>query len=80
MPKRGNWGTWAVIEYPQKKSKCKQISCTLCTSYLAKEKRCSKVPNINPELEWKSCKLFYFKERFDTAKYWNLLERLRRLK
>ena len=49
------------------------ISCELCALYLNKEKRCKKLDGINVETTWKTCKLFYFKTRYDTANYWNAL-------
>ena len=73
MTKPGNWGTWAIIETPRKKRIQKDISCELCTAFHSKEKVCRKNSTCNPLSSWKSCKSFYFKTPYDTARYWNKL-------
>lgn len=77
MPKRGNWGNWAVIDVPRKRKKCDSISCEYCTSYSVNEKVCKKMGGIDPHKEWKTCKKFYFKTKYDTIWYWNELAKLR---
>ena len=71
MTKQGNWGTWAIIKKPKKPQKMENISCELCASYDSRVKKCSKDSECIPNESWKSCKKFYFKSKYDTARYWN---------
>ena len=76
MPKPGNWGDWAVIER-RKSKKPKEISCKMCTSFSSQTNSCNKAEYINEINSWKKCKKFYFKPKYDTAKYWNQLVKKR---
>ena len=78
MTKPGNWGDWAVIERPKGGSIKKKISCELCSSYIKEKNKCIKYGECNKSEDWIKCEKFYFKVRYDTAKYWNLLEKCRK--
>ena len=72
MPKPGNWGDLAVIERG-KPGKTKSISCRMCTSFSTHTNSCKKDEFVNEMESWKKCKKFYFKPKYDTARYWNQL-------
>lgn len=59
MPKRGNWGDWAVIDLP--KLAVKKASCLTCIHYIEEDGSCAKtpiIPRIDGKEHWKKCKLF----------------------
>lgn len=59
MPKRGNWGDWAVIDLP--KLAVKKASCITCIHYIEEDGSCAKtpiIPRIDGKEHWKKCKLF----------------------
>lgn len=59
MPKRGNWGDWAVIDLP--KLAIKKASCLTCIHYIEEDGSCAKtpiIPRIDGKGHWKKCKHF----------------------
>lgn len=65
MPKRGNWGDWAVIDLP--KLVIKRASCLTCIHYIEEDGSCAKtpiIPRIDGKECWKRCKLFQLSPEF----------------
>lgn len=59
MPKRGNWGDWAVIDLP--KLAVEKASCLTCIHYIEEDGSCAKtpiIPRIDGKERWKKCKHF----------------------
>ncbi|MEE0861791.1 MAG: hypothetical protein U0L79_02305 [Lachnospiraceae bacterium] len=59
MPKRGNWGDWAVIDFP--KLAVKKASCLTCIHYIEEDGSCAKtpiIPRIDGKERWKKMQAF----------------------
>lgn len=65
MPKRGNWGDWAIIDLPP--LEIKKASCYACINYIQEDGSCSKTPIIpkkDGKNNWRKCKYFKLSPEF----------------
>lgn len=70
MPKKGNWGNWAVIDLPP--VKIKKVSCYACTNYCDDDGSCVKtaiIPKIDGKDCWKKCKYFNLSPEYMTYSF-----------
>ena len=71
MPKRGNWGDWAVIDLP--KLAVKKASCLTCIHYIEEDGSCAKtpiIPRIDGKERWKKMQAFSIVTRIHELFYY----------
>lgn len=79
MPKRGNWGDWAVIDLPP--TEIKKVSCYACSFYCEEDGSCLKTPIIPRENDnksaWKKCKHFELDSKYMTNSFIETVKRVK---